>query len=191
MSARVESVLLVCTGNLCRSPMAEVMLRSALGDAPVDVESAGLRTEGLPSPQHAIDAMAARGLDLAGHRSRLVTVELVSSADLVLGMEPRHVRETVVLADESWPRTFTLRELVRRAEAAGQRDEEQRLSSYLPALGAGRSRLDLLDDDTDALRDPYGGSAADYERTARSLDELLGHLVALLWPSHRSQLDIS
>jgi len=186
-------VLLLCTANQCRSPMAEVLLRHHLDRAGVlgSVASAGLYEGGAPATPHGIEVMAARGLDLADHRSRCVDQAMLRSADLVLGMARQHVREATVLAPEVLDRTFTLKELARAATDAGPRPADESLRAWLARIAAGRDRPALLGaghDDALDVADPIGGSRADYERTAALLDDLLGQIVALSFPSpSRSQ----
>jgi protein-tyrosine-phosphatase len=85
-------VLLVCSGNTCRSPMAGALLQHLwTGDQPLTVLTAGTSTTaGQPASGHAITAMAERGLDLGAHRSQPVTERLVREADLILTMTSRH-----------------------------------------------------------------------------------------------------
>lgn len=166
--------------------MAEVLLRARLDAAGVaaEVGSAGLLYDGREASAGARAAMAGRGLDLEGHRSRTIDGPLVAAADLVIAMEPRHVREAVAGHDAAWSRAFTLRELLRRAAAAGPRRAEEELADWLGRVGADRRRIELLaDDDELSVLDPYRQSQAVYDDTAAELDALLARLVALAWPT--------
>ncbi len=90
MDAVFEHILMVCTGNICRSPMAEALLRQrlALRGVRAGVESAGLAAlVGRPADPEAQALMLERGLDLSGHRARQLTPELLRGSDLVLVME--------------------------------------------------------------------------------------------------------
>ena len=164
--------------------MAEALLRQRLDAAGVGarVHSAGLLADGNPASPDAVELMTGMGLDTTGHRSRRMTREMVAGADLVLAMAREHLREAVVLEPAAWPRTFTLKELVRRAEAVGPRPADEPLDRYLSRVGQGRDRSALLgesgDDDVD---DPYGLGAAFYRRTVAELDDLTRRLIALLW----------
>lgn len=85
----VTSILVVCIGNICRSPMAEILLQQALGHA-VSVRSAGLGAlVGQGADPHAMALMAERGLDLSAHRARQITQALVSAHELILVMTQR------------------------------------------------------------------------------------------------------
>jgi protein-tyrosine-phosphatase len=97
MSSRepVLRVLVVCTGNTCRSPLVAAALLDQLGPdrVRVDVGSAGTAAwEGQPATANAVAVAAQEGIDLAGHRSRRATPELARGADLVLVMEREHAR---------------------------------------------------------------------------------------------------
>ncbi len=166
--------------------MAEALLRAALRRRGVDaaVSSAGLFRGGVPASPGSVRAMARRGLDLDAHRSRTVNGDLLGAADLVLGMARLHVREAVVAVPEVWPRAFTLKELVRRGEAAGPRDPEQPLASWLEQVHEGRRRADLLGDDPeDDVADPVGGPDRLYLATAEELEELVERLVIVAFPA--------
>lgn len=88
-----DRILVVCTGNICRSPVAEFLLRDALvraGRQP-QVASAGVGAlVGDPAHETAVAMMGARGVDLAPHRARQADVSICRNADLVLVMESHH-----------------------------------------------------------------------------------------------------
>jgi protein-tyrosine phosphatase len=90
-----STVVMVCHGNICRSPYAEVALRAALPEPfreRIRVVSAGFLTGERPAPAVAIEVAARRGRDLRAHRSRSLDADLVRGADLVVVMEPLQAR---------------------------------------------------------------------------------------------------
>ena len=91
---RIGKVLVVCVGNICRSPMAEAMLQHELKDkTDVSVTSAGLGSlAGHAASKHAVALMEERGLDISGHKARQLTPDLISDSDLILVMEAGHRR---------------------------------------------------------------------------------------------------
>jgi len=94
-AAPPRRVLVVCTANQCRSPMAAALLAQA-GRGRLDVRSAGTwAADGAPATAEAVRTMAERGIDLAGHRSQSVTRDLVDWADAIVTMTASH-RESLV-----------------------------------------------------------------------------------------------
>jgi protein-tyrosine phosphatase len=183
MLAAIEIVVL-CTGNVCRSPMAEALLRHhmAARGAEATVSSAGSLYDGHRASAHAVTVLGDLGVDISGHRSRRFDRELLGRADLALAMEREHLRQAVVLVPDSFERTFTLKELVRIGERIGHRKPDESVDAWLGRAGIGRRRSDVLgaspDDD---VADPIGRPIEDYERTAAELDDLTSRLVDLLW----------
>ena len=104
-----KHILLVCVGNICRSPSAEVMMRHSLGGRAIQVSSAGLGA----LVDHGIDPIAqelleARGLDGSSHRARQVTPQILSVADLILVMEKKHLKRIGEIAPEASGKSFLL-----------------------------------------------------------------------------------
>jgi protein-tyrosine phosphatase len=164
--------------------MAEGLLRHKLAQAGVDarVGSAGLYDDdGRPASDDGVAVMAARGIDTSGHRSRRMTSDMLRDADLIVGMAREHVREAVLLSPDIWSRTYTLKELVRRATDVGPRAADQPLDEWLAKVHAGRTRNDLLgSSEADDVADPIGQPMAVYERTAAELDGLTTRLTTML-----------
>jgi protein-tyrosine phosphatase len=105
-----ERILIVCVGNLCRSPTAEYLMRARLGDGHgARVESAGLGAPvGQPMDATARQLLHEHGIDGAAHRARQVDRGVLRSCDLILAMEKRHVAELGRLAPEASGKVFLL-----------------------------------------------------------------------------------
>lgn len=132
-------LLFVCTGNTCRSPLAEALARREAierGLSDIDVASAGTSAwDGAPASDGALLVALERGLDLSSHRSQQLTRDLVQSHDVVLAMGPHHVE---------------------RVEALGGEGRTHLLTAF--AGGAGRT-----------INDPFGGDLELYRETLAEL----------------------
>lgn len=108
----MKTFLFVCTGNICRSPMAEGLFRHAVaGRGDYRVLSAGLGAmAGQPPSLHAVRAMQDLGIDISALRSRMLTPEMVQQADYILGMTHSHVDTVMLLYPAAAEKTFLLRE---------------------------------------------------------------------------------
>ena len=108
----MKTVLFICTGNVCRSPMAEGIFRQAVrrrGD--YQVLSAGLGAAGgQPPSAHAVQGVKELGIDISSLRSRMLTAELVQKADYIFAMTHSHLDTLVMLYPEAAEKTFLLRE---------------------------------------------------------------------------------
>ena len=120
-------VLFVCTGNTCRSPMAEVALRKLIADSKVKnlvVSSAGTSGgEGFPATTFAAEAVKMWELNLNEHESSALTKELIERADVTLVMTERHLRHVFALAPDSESKVFLLKEYPERYSEGGEIDD--------------------------------------------------------------------
>src|SRR6266404_4181592 len=146
----MKTILFVCTGNVCRSPMAEGIFRQAVrGRGDYRVLSAGLGAmEGQPPSPYAVQAVRELGIDISGQRSRMLTSELVHQADFIFGMTHSHIDTVMLLYPYAAEKTFLLREF----------DET----------------LDLFEKD---ISDPIGGS---YDVYLNCRDQIEQGIVSLL-----------
>ena len=117
----MKTILFVCTGNVCRSPMAEELLRAALGaDSNYRVLSAGIGAlDGQPVTEESVVAMAELGRDISGHYSQALRVPLVASADFIFTMTRQQQDAIQTLYPMAAEKTFLLREF-EEAEISGK-----------------------------------------------------------------------
>lgn len=161
MTARTPyRICMVCTGNICRSPMAEVVLRAMVEDAGlgdrVAVDSAGLSSwhVGDGADPRTVSALRQAGYDGTGHRARHFEPSWFAERDLVLAADRGHLRELQAMVGPVAPagspeRLRLLREFDADADAAG--------------------RLELSD--------PYYGGARDFARCLREVEAACRGLV--------------
>jgi protein-tyrosine-phosphatase len=144
MTSQQRRILLVCSGNTCRSPLAAALLSARLAStaelAGVIVESAGTAAhQGMQASQGSAAVARERGLDLSAHEARMLTTAMVRDADVILTMGAAHLDQVVAL---------------------GGRDKGHLLTSY-----AGEAHSDVAD--------PFGRGITAYRDTADQLDRLL------------------
>jgi len=169
--------------------MAAALFAEQIGHVPdpVEVSSAGIRATGPLAdrgvPDEVQEVMAPFGIDLRDHRSRVLTQSMLEGADLVIGMGRRHVQEAVLIDPPSWPKSFMLKELVRRGRQLGPRRSDQGVRSWIDAAHGDRTRRGLLQrSSADEVDDPFGRSLGEYRATAAELAGLTSQLAQLLWP---------
>jgi len=152
----VTEILLICTGNTCRSPMAEAMLRHKLKERGVEgvvVGSAGTGAwDGAPASEGAYLIALEHGLDLSSHRARLLTRELLASSTLVLTMARHHLA---------------------RVQQLGGGEAAHLLGEYAGREGTAAE-----------VPDPFGGELEGYRETFQELDALLEAVVLRLEREH-------
>jgi protein-tyrosine phosphatase len=133
------------------------------------------------------DVLREWGVDLAAHRSRLITAQAVERADVVLTMEHYQVAEVGLIAPDAWDRTFTLREVVRRGQRLGLRPPEEDVADWFRRLSAGRTRMELVGAWHLDVADPAGQGSLAIERTADEVQGLVDRLADLAWPKRRAK----
>lgn len=197
----IADILVVCTGNIARSPLAEVLLqeearRRAGPDAPVRVHSAGVHgLEGRAAVNEMQHEAASRGVDLSRHRGQAARPEAVEDADLVLGMTESHRRRLLQMVPSAKDRMFTLKELARLVDAVGEPDERlpvaERVREVAHRAHRARPRARAAGGPED-VRDPYGGSRAGYREVAAEIDDLVRRVAAALFgPDGGTPRDVS
>src|SRR5256714_2627046 len=108
----VKSVLFVCTGNICRSPIAEGLFRRVIGNRKdIEVVSAGVHAvRGQPPSLYAVQVCAEEGTDISGLRSQPLTATLVDQATHIFAMTGAHLETIQTVFPQTAEKTFLLRE---------------------------------------------------------------------------------
>ena len=146
----MKHVLFICTGNVCRSPMAEGLLRHMAGDR-VKVASAGLGAgHGQPPSAHAIEVLRKEGIDIADIRSQPVSAHLLQQADYIFTMTRDHLDMLLLLFPEMASKTRLLR--------------------FEEAAKGGRADV----------TDPIGGTRATYESCKADIQRAMSHVIPLV-----------
>jgi protein-tyrosine phosphatase len=186
-------VLFVCTGNRCRSPVAELLLARDRSGLPVEVSSAGLLDLGpVGAPSEMIRAGQTVGVDLSEHRARPLGSVKVNEMDLVIGFERSHVAAAVVEAGAPYERSFTLPELVRLLEGIEYSAGADPVASARDAVRrAHEARAPSEFVPGEDLDDPFGGPQRGYQDAARRIQDLTARLLAGLTGSPATEAAVA
>lgn len=194
MTEKPFTILIVCTGNVCRSPLAEQMLSTAARAAlPADltgqvvIGSAGTEAPiGAPMALPAAEISARVGAHPNGHRARQLTADMVQDADLTLVATRAHRKQIALMVPRSARTLFTIREFGRVASVfAGEQPDPARSAEGLRELvlqtAARRGFQPMLDPSYDDIVDPIGRSEKTYKRMADELVPAVRAASALLF----------
>jgi protein-tyrosine phosphatase len=178
----MTAVLLICTANRCRSPIAESVLRQRIPrSSDITVTSAGLLPGGRPVPPEGIALVSRYGIDLTSHLSRRIAPGQLDGADLVLAMTRSHVRELVATEPAIWPYCFVLKDFVHRLEGRPSIDFRYSPGAALDALNFDRERADLLGrNPSEDMRDPMGASMKVWKNVVSELVDYSARLAELV-----------
>lgn len=186
MSAARFSVLMVCSGNLCRSPIAEQLLRARTSGYPISISSAGtIADDGKPMPDEAAAISRRYGGDPSNHYSRLLSEAQLRDADLVLTATRAHRSAVVQMLPRMSRRAFTMNEFARLAAGLPEAGAELWLD---PAgvVDAVRSLRGFVappeSPDDDDLEDPYRRPLEVYEAVGARIHEQIALIAEKLCP---------
>jgi protein-tyrosine phosphatase len=194
----VFRLLFVCTGNICRSPFAEILTRHLLVGrlggrlaSEIEVASAGVQAvvggQMHPDSRHELMPWGLDGPVAGRFTARQLRAEMVDDADLILGANPRHRSSVVECNPAGLPKTFGLREFVRLARAVDPAAlPEQPVERAHALVELGRRQRGLLppvDPGDDRVPDPMGGTADDHHRAATLIREAVSSIVDVIAPA--------
>ncbi|MFC0672803.1 arsenate reductase/protein-tyrosine-phosphatase family protein [Brachybacterium hainanense] len=173
----MSTLLVVCTANICRSPVAEAALGRALSGTGITVRSAGTRAvPAAPASPETAALLRERFGQEQEHRAHVLTASLAASADLVLTMTVPQRGQVIALEPRTVRRVFTLRELARilpRLPEAAPAGEEPGLRSLAQRCARLRAAEPLPVSALD-IEDPYGGTPAAYRMAFAQILEASG-----------------
>ncbi|WP_158437868.1 arsenate reductase/protein-tyrosine-phosphatase family protein [Naasia lichenicola] len=182
MTEGIFTILVVCSGNICRSPVAEQLLRDRLsGIAGVQVHSAGtIARPGVPMTDQAIELSQRYGGQPDGHMSRPLTAALIEGADLVLTAERSHRADVARLHPRASRFAFTLTQFARMIDSI-EPDALAKITSpqeLVAAAAARRGYVQASSPEADDIADPYRRSQSVYDAAGASIDGAVTSIAA-------------
>jgi protein-tyrosine phosphatase len=176
-------ILTVCTHNRTRSVMMAALIDALMvervGAGVATVASAGFGPSGVAAIPDAVDAMRRRGVDVSGHLSRRIDVEIVRSADLILTAERDHVVRIASIEPAGFRRSMTLPEFVSMA-ARSPSEEGEDVAAWIRMLTGSRTASAYLREPVEQVDDPTGWSARAFESAVVGIESQCSAVVSLL-----------
>ena len=129
--------------------------------------------------RHMIAAAKQVGVDVSEHRRRTLTKQVLNTngADLVITMTREHLRAVIAIDQSAWQRTFTLKELARRAVSVGPASSTDGYRDWLSRLAAGRKASEMMHPDpADDIADPYGGPRREHDAMVNTVHQLVDEI---------------
>jgi protein-tyrosine phosphatase len=187
--SRAGSILVVCTGNVCRSPYLERRLRHELAATGIAVESAGTKAlAGLEMDDGTRERLDAAGIDATAFQARQLSADLVARADLVLAAAREHRTAVAQLHPAALRRVFTVRDFADlvggltavdlESDPLGDRDASW--VRHVAAAGARRRGSIVARQSGVDITDPIGGPPSDFRQMAQEIDAALVPIVRAL-----------
>ncbi len=147
----MKNILFVCTGNTCRSSMAEAIFKNIIKEAGEEMKGIKVKSAGLfvipnqPASEKAIEIMKKKGINLTNHKTAQLTIKKIEEADLILTMTAEHKKSVINISPESKEKVFTLKE-----------------------YGFGN---------TGDILDPFGKNKKAYEKTAEQIEQAIKKII--------------
>tara|TARA_Y100001960_G_C14602469_1_gene791489 strand:- start:233 stop:781 length:549 start_codon:yes stop_codon:yes gene_type:complete len=176
-------ILFVSTGGVCRSPMAEGLLRRELKEigSGLAVSSAGISAEnGVSICGHIKQVLTDRGVEITNYRSQILTYKLVNDADLIVTMEQRHQVVVAALDQRARSRMFLVGEVVRLGSHLTVRNSDQTLQNWTALLNASRGGYMTTGRLVDEVLSPDKRFLENYRRIADRLQGICKNLTKFL-----------
>lgn len=185
----MKNILFICTGNTCRSPMAEALLR-AKANGRFAVRSAGvLAAAGYPAAGEASRVLQNQGISLQQHHSKPLDQALVDWADVILTMTQHHKSSVLQQFPESIDKVYMLKEYAddnvdvkrtwQKLEACYAELETERALSHSDNVEALQEEIRILEARLPNydISDPFGGSVEEYQAVCKEIDQWLDRLI--------------
>jgi protein-tyrosine phosphatase len=184
------TVLFVCTGNICRSPLAERLFiaRSAPESGVIALSAGVYALEGYPMDEASAQALLELGGDGQGHIARHLDKSLIAEADLILGAEAAHRDAVLRLVPTTMRWAFTMREFARLGADVSPATSVGQAKEVIASVAGRRGLVDPVAPGTDDIADPYRRPMDEVRECAQQIAHAVDATLRLLGIGQRSTL---